>query len=40
MHPCYLKFYHKKILHKSCLEHKTDVNATDDSSGPPAHSSH
>ena len=29
----------KKYYKKSCLEHKTQVNATCDSSGP-AHSSH
>ena len=29
----------QKILPKTCLEHRTQVNATFDSSGP-AHSSH
>ena len=38
-HHCYLKIYHKKYFIRSGLEHKTQVNATCDSSGP-AHSSH
>ena len=38
-HQCYLEFYRKKYYTKSCLEHKTQMNATCDSSGP-AHSPH
>ena len=33
-HEWYLQFYRQKYSTKICLEHKTQVNATCDSSGP------
>ena len=38
-HQCYLYFTTKNITGISCLEHKTQISATCDSSGP-AHTSH